>query len=477
MSQEIGLHRTQIEFFKSRELYRGFVGGRGVGKSWIGAFDLIARAKEGRTYLVAAPTYPMLQDSSLRSFLHVGRQLGVIDPDHFKRSPPPSCRLLTEAEVIFRSADDPERLRGPNLSGAWLDEASLMHRDAYDIVIACLREGGEKGWLSATFTPKGTGHWTYELWGLSKPNTALFHAKTQDNPFLPADLAQTLAEQYGGFNSNFARQELGGEFVNADDAWQLIPTAWVQLAQARWTDKPPKGQRQSALGVDVARGGADSTVIIERWGSWFSRPRKYQGPETDDGPKAAALALKQHRDNSPINVDAIGVGSSCIDSLRGLVDPSLVNGIMVGNSPVPVVWDRARRYRPYNVRAAMYWKLMEALDPEKGEDIALPPDKEVLTELTALRYEPRGAYIYLEKKDAIKERLGHSPDCADAIALAFWNARGYSYGDIRVYDVSMSPAVADAARKTEAEKRERKETNASEEVEYIWPADTRRQSP
>jgi len=100
------------------------------------------------------------------------------------------------AEVLFRSVDDPERARGPNLSGAWLDEASLMDAEAYSIIIACLREGGEQGWLSATFTPKGKGHWTYDVFGSQRPNSALFTARTVDNPFLPATFAETLRAQY-----------------------------------------------------------------------------------------------------------------------------------------------------------------------------------------------------------------------------------------------------------------------------------------
>jgi predicted phage terminase large subunit-like protein len=164
--------------------------------------------------MMASPTYTILRDTDFRTFVGLARELGVLDEQTVS---PPSVRLTTGAEILFRSADDPERLRGPNLSGVTLNEASLMGRDAYEICIASLREGGEQGWLSAGFTPKGRTHWTYEVFGgeRPRPNTAIFHARTGDNPFAPPGFEQTIAQQYDGL---LALQELGGQFVQMEGA-------------------------------------------------------------------------------------------------------------------------------------------------------------------------------------------------------------------------------------------------------------------
>lgn len=212
-------------------LYRGFVGGIASGKSFCGAYDLIRRSKPGRLYLVLAPTYPMLSDSTMRSFIGVATQLGLLDPTHVKKSPPPSAKLLTGAEILFRSADDPQRLRGPNLSGIWLDEASLMAEDAFNIAIGRLREAGEQGWLSATFTPKGRRHWTYNTFAAGRPDTAIFHARTRDNPFLHGHFEQTVRQQY---TSTMAAQELGGEFVEM--AGTMLVRAWFPIIEAAPAD-------------------------------------------------------------------------------------------------------------------------------------------------------------------------------------------------------------------------------------------------
>ena len=144
---------------------------------------------------MVAPTYPMLSDATFRALLGLGQELDLIDPGEVKRSAPPSLRLRTGAEVLFRSGDEPDRLRGPNLSGVWLDEASLMPPEAFTVAIGRLREAGEQGWLTATFTPKGRRHWTYETFATGRPDTALFRARTVDNPFLPSGFDATVRRQ------------------------------------------------------------------------------------------------------------------------------------------------------------------------------------------------------------------------------------------------------------------------------------------
>jgi predicted phage terminase large subunit-like protein len=228
LTTAIDLHAAQEAFCHSSALYRGFVGGRGAGKSFIGAYDLIRRAQPGHLYGVYAPSYPMMRDATLRSFLALARRFNYLK-DH--RRSDNLIVLGNDAEVMFRSLDDPERARGPNISGAWVDEASLVPREAFEIIIAALREGGQQGWLSATFTPKGRTHWTYETFALGNENTALFRAKTSDNPFLPAAFAETIAKQY---TTQLAAQELSGEFVDMEGT--LAKREWFKVVDALPSD-------------------------------------------------------------------------------------------------------------------------------------------------------------------------------------------------------------------------------------------------
>lgn len=210
VNKTVKVYPKQQQFLQSDKLLRAFVGGIGSGKSHIGALDVLKRSKPGRLYLVTAPTYPMLSDATFRSLTGLARQLEVMSPGDAKSSPPPSVKLRNGAEVLFRSTDNPETLRGPNLSGVWMDEASLSKREAFDILIGRLREGGEQGWLTATFTPKGKVHWTYKTFGTGQPDVELVHARSSENPFLPADFVDNVRKRY---TTQQAGQELGGLFV------------------------------------------------------------------------------------------------------------------------------------------------------------------------------------------------------------------------------------------------------------------------
>src|SRR5262245_15589895 len=242
----VRLHRVQQAFRLSSAALRGFCGGIGSGKSWAGAYDLIRRALPGRLYMAAAPTYPMMRDATLRTFLGLAREFQFLR--NFNRSEM-TATLGNTAEVLFRSTDDPDRLRGPSLSGVFLDEASLMSREAWDIVIGRLREAQTAGWCSACFTPKGRAHWTFDVFGRSPPapDTELFHCRTADNPFVAREYIERARAQYSGL---LARQELEGLFVHIEGAeW---PESY--FPDSIWFDDWPPDLVARAAALDPSKG-------------------------------------------------------------------------------------------------------------------------------------------------------------------------------------------------------------------------------
>jgi len=75
-----------------------------------------------------------------------------------------------------------------------------------------------------------------------------------------------------------------------------------------------------------------------------------------------------------------------------------------------------------NMRAYCYWALRDALDPSLGGSLCLPPDDELIEELTEPKWVVQSSgKVKIEPKEDIKDRLGRSPDKSDAIALTFWN--------------------------------------------------------
>lgn len=215
-------------------------------------------------------------------------------------------------------------------------------------------------------------------------------------------------------------QMLRGDF-NAgvsDPVWQLIPTDWVKAAQARWKDRDAKGL-MTAMGFDPSRGGQDKSSAARRHGQWFDKIITAPGAVTKDGPTAAGFVVPLIRDGAVVCIDSIGIGSSALDFIKGL---GLHVHAVVG-SEGSALMDKAGQLHFRNKRAEMYWLLREALDPTNPDPIALPPDQELLGDLTAPRYKVvtmgKGAAIQINSKDDIREVLGRSPDKGDSVAMTF----------------------------------------------------------
>lgn len=215
-------------------------------------------------------------------------------------------------------------------------------------------------------------------------------------------------------------QMLRGDF-NAgvtDPVWQLIPTEWVKAAQARWKDRDTKGL-MTAMGFDPSRGGQDKSSVARRHAQWFDKIVTAPGSVTKDGPSAAGFVAPLIRDGAVVCIDSIGIGSSALDFIKGL---GLHVHSVVG-SEGSTLMDKSGQLHFRNKRAEMYWLLREALDPTNPDPIALPPDQELLGDLTAPRYKVvtmgRSAAILISSKDDIRLVLGRSPDKGDSVAMTF----------------------------------------------------------
>jgi hypothetical protein len=242
-------------------------------------------------------------------------------------------------------------------------------------------------------------------------------SRISDNPYLMGTGYMTTLQ---AMPEPLRSQMLNGDFEAGmgDDPWQVIPTAWVEIAMARWKARSPRGE-MLGMGVDVARGGKDSTTIAtkhrtEDGGPWFDQLKRHPGTETPDGPKVAGLVVAELRDAAPIMLDVIGVGASPYDVLNGMGLP--VYGVNVAEKADGL--DRSGRFTFFNLRSQLWWRMREALDPANDMGLALPPDKELLAELCAPKWELQGAKIKVESRDEIVKRIGRSPDAATAVVLA-----------------------------------------------------------
>ena len=201
---DIKLLPSQWRFWQSDAKHSAFVGGIGSGKTFVGCLKSLERSISGDG-MVVAPTYPMLRDVTQRTFFEL---LDTTDiPYTFNKA---DGRLEINGNVVlFRSADNPERLRGPNLTWFYVDEAALCREKVWDILIGRLRVGDTSGWI--TTTPKGFD-WIYKRWLDDElSGYELINAHTTENTHLPDDYVRDLEASYTG---EFAKQELEGGFVS-----------------------------------------------------------------------------------------------------------------------------------------------------------------------------------------------------------------------------------------------------------------------
>lgn len=255
-----------------------------------------------------------------------------------------------------------------------------------------------------------------------KPRSRTFIPSTlEDNPYLSGD--NTYKSVLQSLPEPLKSQLLKGDFKATAKAnpWQVIPTAWVKLAQKRWTERERPDTPLSAVGIDAARGGRDKLTVSCRYDNWFDEIFTRPGVQVEDGPALAAIVWEYLDGKAPdqyMNIDVIGVGSSGYDSLKVMYPNVNPVNAAAGSS----FRDRSGKLKMRNVRAEYYWRMREALDPVSGDDLALPPGNELVADLCAATWKNTTAGVVIEEKDEIKKRIGRSPDVGEAILLSHFMA-------------------------------------------------------
>jgi len=227
------LNLAQWDFVHCASRFSFYVGGLGAGKTTAGAMRAILRAVEhpGSLGVIGAPTYPMLRDASARTFFALLPEPLIASYNKTEGH----LLLRNGSEILFRSLDAPDRLRGLNLAWFWLDEAPLCGYYAWQVLKGRLRQRGyaTSGW--ATGTPKGRDGFARDFELAPRPAHALFRASTWTNAHnLPPGYIAEL-----GYSGAFARQEIEGLFVAFEGlVYTLDASVGGHLAEpperARW---------------------------------------------------------------------------------------------------------------------------------------------------------------------------------------------------------------------------------------------------
>ena len=272
----INLSPKQTEFVTSTKPIRALRAGRGFGKSSVGAIDMMLRSKPGGLYMVVAPTYGVLQDTTMRSFKEAAELLGVWDDKGFRTQPHPSLKGKNGAEYLFRSADTPGSLRGGDKAGVWFDEMQESDEEAFRIIEPALRQWGKRGWISATFTPGSPDHWTSRIFiNGQNPDVHCIQASLKDNIFISQEIYEGLLRSWAASPMRI-RRELEGECVYLEGA-EWLPEYFDNVGFDQWplvTDASDEGIRVVSLDPSKGKGdkeGDYSAFVL----SWFHKGTIY----------------------------------------------------------------------------------------------------------------------------------------------------------------------------------------------------------
>lgn len=371
----VALFPRQMRFVQDERRFPGYVGGIGSGKSFAGGVKALARFDKPGLGGVFAPSYPMLRDATQRTLFMLLDDVGI-PYEHYKGE----NRLTIPSsghEVIFRSLDNPDSVRGPNLEWAWIDEASLVSKEASNIVNGRVRVG-DAPQVWKTFTPKGR-NWCWEEYERdatgdeSDPLHPLYRVKTTENPELPDDFAHTL-----GYTGRFAEQEIGGEFV----AFEGVVYPMFNRAQhVKTQDCTDWG---TVLGVDIGSRNPTAILTIRRSGDRVHVERELYRRQMDSEEITAAIVDEYDR----VKPEAVFVDPSANEYIlawerKGLPVRKAVNDVTYGIGVVTTAFTDGMTIDPSCVNTIAEAETYHYPDNRQESD---KPAKESDHCMDALRY-------------------------------------------------------------------------------------------
>lgn len=225
-----------------------------------------------------------------------------------------------------------------------------------------------------------------------------------------------------GETSPLYQAKVLGRWVDAPDG--LVPLSWARAAVQRWhtwQEHPDRRTGHSApgprtIGVDPAWLGDDKTAIVVRQGPVILTVRTYSKLDTQQVASLVRAELHGHPGAVAV-VDTIGVGAGVVDTLRAAGE----NVIAFNGSASTTRRDNTSTWRYPNARSAAWHNLRELLDPTHGGQLCLPDNDELIADITTPTYGPAAnAMLKVEPKDAVKARIGRSPDLGDALCYSLW---------------------------------------------------------
>ena len=309
---------------------------------------------------------------------------------------------LENGSVLFGySGENPEAMLGlSEIDLLAVDEAAYIPEEAYQYASDRMRGGRYEPMSRMISSPQSM---TAENWfsSLCKNHPeCVIHATAFDNPFTSDRFKQGLKDRYIE-GSNIYRQQVLGEIFDFDIASQIVMRS--DFIKAKLINPHRKGYW---MGADFAGLGADenTVAVIDETGmvDWA------HAPELNTSQKVEQIA-GLWRNFNPLSAFGDGTGGYG----QGAMDLAETRDMKMKSVNFA---QKAFNENDYpNARTEMYLELAKEI--KNGFWVC----DEVKDEILAMQVEiNKKGQQQLLPKELAKKILGHSPDLADAVALAVY---------------------------------------------------------
>lgn len=408
-----------------------FGGGARGGKSYLGSFWVIssALALPGSAWLIAREELKTLKRTTQRTFFKVLTSLGLKRDVHYKYNAQDMVLTFANGSIVFfaelkRIPSDPEfdRIGSYDLTGAWIDEAQEICKDAKDALQFRFTVLVGSGWSTkpkTLYTCNPAKTWIYsDFWKPIVKEKKVIEGRIfitslyTDNPYI--DHATYRKNVLRTKNKVKIERLLNGNFEYDDDPAKIF--IYDKILDL-FTNNAKK-QEEKYLICDVAR--SHDRIVIGLWyGLQLKKVYVFRNLQIQQtGQKLIDIAAAENVPHSHILVDADGMGIGVFDYIPNC------KGFHNGSSaiqPRSAQIDETKRVNFANLKTQCYMKLSDLVNAgEIGIEEIQDKDKEdLIEELDAVKQKniDSDKKTEIEDKDAIKEVLGRSPDIADMMMM------------------------------------------------------------
>lgn len=303
------------------------------------------------------------------------------------------------------SEENPDAYAGVhNMDGMMVifDEASGIPDSIWPVAGGFFTENIlDRYWFAFSNGRRNTGYFYEAVDGNKRAFWESEKIDARDVEGTDKSIYKQIIDEYGE-DSDEARIEVYGDFPKSGQD-QFIAPYLVDDAMKRPLYKDMTAP--VVVGVDPARGGMDSTVIVVRQGRDIVAIKRYKGDDTMTVVGHVIDAIMEYNPTLTV-IDEGGLGYGILDRLTE--QRYKVRGVNFGwKAKKPVMWG--------NKRAEMWGAMREWL-----RTASIPEDRLLKSDLIGPMKKPTSAgTMFLEGKKEMKARGLASPDAADAIATTF----------------------------------------------------------